>query len=108
MLMSPRGPRRSAILAALVLVTAACTSGGGGIEGKYYNSTSGEFAMELSRGKVVSMQGQEGREMTYDVRGDSLVIHDPQHGFADAMTFGIGQDGTLSLGILGTLTKKRK
>ena len=104
----PRGPRRTPILAALVLVTAGCTSGGGGIEGKYYNSASGEFAMELSGGKVVSMQGQEGREMTYEVRGDSLTIHDPQHGFADAMTFGVGQDGTLSLGILGTLTKKRK
>lgn len=73
-----------------------------------YNSTSGEFAMELKGGRVISMQGQEGRPMTYEVKGDSLVIHDPQGGMADAMTFEIEKDGTLSLGILGSLTKKRK
>jgi len=102
------GPRCGSLLFSLALVTVGCASGGRGVEGKYYNSTSGEFALELSGGNVVSMQGQEGRTLTYEVRGDSLVIHDPQHGFADAMTFGIEPDGRLSLGILGSLTKKRK
>jgi len=98
--------RTATSLALFATLTTACT-GGGGIEGKYYNSTSGEFAMELRGGKVLSAQGQEGRALTYEVKGDSLVIHDPRGGFADAMTFGIEKDGTLSLGILGSLTKKR-
>jgi len=100
-------PRHCAILAACVLAI-GCSGGAGGIDGKYYNSASGEFAMELSGGKVISMQGQEGHTLTYEVRADSLVIHDPQHGFADGMTFGIQSDGTLSLGILGSLTKKKR
>ena len=104
--------RRSAspVAAFLVMVaagTSACSSGSG-IEGKYYNSNSGEFAMELKGGKVLSMQGQNEQGMTYEVRGDSLVIHAPGGGLADEMTFGIESDGTLSLGILGSLTKKRK
>jgi hypothetical protein len=93
---------------AVLFAALATACAGGGIEGKYYNSSSGEFAMELSGGKVLSMQGQEGRPMTYEVRGDSLVIHDPRGGMADQMTFGIEKDGTLSLGILGSLTKNRK
>jgi hypothetical protein len=101
------GGRRRAIVAAFVLAI-GCTGGAGGLDGKYYNSASGEFAMELSGGKVISMQGQEGHTLTYEVRADSLVIHDPQHGFADGMTFGIQSDGTLSLGILGSLTKKKR
>jgi len=90
----------------LAALTFACSSGGG-IDGKYYNSRTGEFAMELKGGQVLTMQGQEGRAMTYEVRGDSLVIHAPQGGMADLMTFGIEKDGSLSLGILGSLTKKR-
>jgi hypothetical protein len=108
--MSRRLPGSRTALAGIcvtVLGLAAC-SGGGGIDGKYYNNRSGEFAMELKNGKVISMQGQEGREMTYQVRGDSLVISDAGHGMADQMTFGIERDGTLSLGILGSLTKTRK
>jgi hypothetical protein len=100
--------RRSALFTVpLAVLLSACASGGGGIEGKYYNSRTGEFALELRNGKVVSMQGQEGRAMTYEVLGDSLFIHDPR-GFADQMTFGIERDGSLSLGILGSLTKKRR
>jgi hypothetical protein len=91
-------------LALLVMLPAGCSSGGG-IEGKYYNSA-GEYALELKGGKVTFMQGQEGRAATYEVRGDSLVIHDPR-GLADQMTFGIEKDGTLSLGILGSLTKRK-
>lgn len=104
----PPAPRRTPMLALLAALVIACSSGGGGIEGKYYNSMSGEFAMELQGGKVLTIQGQEGRAMTYEVRGDSLVIHDPRRGMADQMTFGIERDGTLSLGPLGSLTKNKK
>ena len=92
-------------LALFAALTTGCTSGG--IDGKYYNSASGEFALELKGGQVL-MQGQEGHPLTYEIKGDSLVIHDPQGGMVDRMTFGIEKDGTLSLGILGSLTKKRK
>jgi hypothetical protein len=102
----PSGLRLAPTLVLIAALTTACTSGG--IEGKYYNSQSGQFAMELKGGLVLSMQGQEGRPMTYEVKGDSLVIQDPRGGMADQMTFGIEKDGTLSLGILGSLTKKRK
>ncbi len=101
------GPRFIAALTGFAVLVSAC-SGGGGIEGKYYNSRSGEFALELKGGKVLTMQGQEGRVMTYEVRGDSLVIHDPRGGLVDQMTFGIEKDGSLSLGLLGSLTKTRK
>jgi hypothetical protein len=92
--------------AALLAATTACSSSGW-IEGKWYNSRSGELAMELQGGKVVYAQGQEGRDMTYEVKGDSLVIHDPRSGLGDGLTFGIEKDGTLSLGLLGSLTKNR-
>ncbi len=95
-----------AVSCAALLAVVACS--GGGIDGKYYNSMTGEFAMELKGGQVLTMQGQEGRAMTYQVKGDSLVIHDPRGGFADQMAFHIEKDGSLSLGILGSLTKKRK
>ena len=104
----PSSAGSAATVVLLAVLMSACGSGGGGIDGKYYNSVSGEFAMELKGGKVVSMQGQEGRPMTYEVKGDSLIIRDPRHGMADQMTLGIERDGTLSLGPLGSLTKKRK
>ena len=94
------------------LCTAAFVAGtltacsGSSLDGKYYNRASGEFAMELSHGKVLAMEGQPGSQMTYEVKADSLILHDPQHGLADEMTFHIERDGSLSLGMLGTLTKK--
>lgn len=97
-----RRPLFAAVFAAALLASAC---GSGGIDGKYYNSASGEFAMELKGGRVITMQGQEGRALTYAVKGDSLVISG--QGMADGMTFHIEKDGTLSLGILGSLTKKR-
>ncbi|HEX6816086.1 MAG TPA: hypothetical protein VF102_10470 [Gemmatimonadaceae bacterium] len=102
-----RRPSRTTYLFAAALVAGALTAcKGSSLDGKYYNSASGEFAMELSHGKVLAMQGQPGSQMTYEVRADSLILHDPQHGLADQMTFQIQRDGSLSLGILGTLTKK--
>ena len=94
------------LLAAVLTAGALSACSSNRLDGKYYNSATGEFAMELSGGKVVAMEGQPTSNLTYDVRADSLVIHDPQHGLADQMTFHIERDGSLSLGILGTLTKK--
>jgi len=99
-------PKPFAVLGLLGLLGVACSTASG-VEGKYYNSGTGEYAMELKGGRVTWMQGQEGRAMTYAIRGDSLVINDPQGGFAAGMTFGIEKDGTLSLGVLGSLTKQR-
>lgn len=102
-----RRPSRTRCLITAALVAGTLTAcSGSSLDGKYYSSASGEFAMELSHGKVMSMQGQPGSQMTYEVRADSLILHDPQHGLADGMTFHIQRDGSLSLGILGTLTKK--
>lgn len=96
------------VVSVALLAGFAIACSGNAIEGKYYNSATGEFAMELAGGKVVSMQGQGGPGMTYEVRGDSLVIHDAGRGIADELTFGIERDGSLSLGPLGSLTKTRK
>ncbi len=102
-----RRPTRTTCLLTAALVAGTLTAcRGNSLDGKYYSSASGEFAMELKHGKVLAMQGQPGSQMTYEVRADSLILHDPQHGLADQMTFHIERDGSLSLGILGTLTKK--
>lgn len=95
----------NALGAVLLVGPLACSSNS--VDGKYYNSASGEFALELSHGKVIAMQGEPAGGITYEVKADSLVLHDPRHGLADEMTFHIQRDGSLSLGILGTLTKKR-
>jgi hypothetical protein len=95
---------RGAALATFLVV--GCASSGG-IEGKYYNSRSGEFAMELKGGKALRVQGLEDREMTYEVKGDSLIISDPAAGPDERLAFAIESDGTLSLGLFGSLTKKR-
>lgn len=95
----------TALALALSIGAVACSSNS--LDGKYYSTASGEFAMELSHGKVLALQGQPAGGMTYEVRADSLVLHDPGHGLADQMTFHIEKDGSLSLGILGTLTKKK-
>jgi hypothetical protein len=44
--------RQLAFVAAFAAATVAGCAGGGGIEGKYYNSRSGEFAMELKGGRA--------------------------------------------------------
>jgi hypothetical protein len=103
---SARGRLRALALAlAVSAVAAAC--GSGAIDGKYYNSQSGEYALELKGGKVTWIQGIGDVDMTYEVKGDSLVITDADGGLVDGMTFGIESDGSLSLGPLGSLTKNR-
>jgi hypothetical protein len=97
-----RGPVLS--LALLAGLASACTSRG--IEGKYYNTGSGEFAMELKGGRVVQGQGMEGMEMTYEVRGDSVILRNLKAGPDEILVLMREKDGTLSAGILGSLRKK--
>lgn len=92
----------------LALVTALFLACSSGVDGKYYNSETGEFAMELKDGEIHSMQGMPDADLTYEVRGDSLVIHPRDARPGEEFTLSIGKDGTLSAGMLGTLTKHRK
>jgi hypothetical protein len=97
-----RGPVLSLTL--LAGLASACTSAG--IEGKYYNTRSGEFAMELKGGRVVQGQGMEGIDMTYEVRGDSVILRNLKAGPDEVLVLMREKDGTLSAGILGSLRKK--
>jgi hypothetical protein len=91
----------------LVALFAACGAGGG-LEGRYYNSVTGEFALELKGGKVVEMQGAGGEQLTYEVRGDTVFIRESGgQGMVDGMYFIRQANGDLSLEPLGTLTKNR-
>jgi hypothetical protein len=93
-------------LAALVVLSTAC-SRPSPLDGKYYNSETGTMVMELKRGKVVFVAGLPGKGMTYEVKGDSLVLHHPKGGPGDGVMFGIEKDGTLSFQPMGSLTKIR-
>jgi hypothetical protein len=97
-----RGPVSS--LALLAGLASACSKGG--IEGKYYNTRSGEFAMELKGGRVVQAQGMEGSDLTYEVRGDSVILRNAGGGPTDVLVLMRQKDGTLSAGLLGSLTKR--
>jgi len=91
-------------LTLLAATLAGC--GGGGLEGRYYNAATGEFALELRGGKVVEGQGMPPGEMIYEVRGDTVWIV-PSPGSTDGLPLIREANGDLSLGILGKLTKNR-
>ena len=95
------------LVSVALLVSATACSPPSPLDGKYYNSESGVMVMELKRGKVVFAAGQPGRGMTYEVKGDSLVLHHPKGGPGDGVMFGIEKDGTLSFQPMGSLTKIR-
>ncbi len=101
------GARAAAPLALAALITTACTPSG--VDGKYYNAQTGEFAMELKGGKVLSMQGMDsGASLTYDVKGDSVIIHAAPGSMVDHLALHIEKNGDLNAGILGSLTKTQK
>jgi hypothetical protein len=103
--MPTRTPRHFA--AGLILTTvftAAC--GGGGVDGKYYNTQTGQFAFELKGGQVLNAQGLGGDALAYQVKGDSIYIG-PKGGSIDqTMALAIKPGGVLDNGILGSVTKK--
>jgi len=104
--MPARHPSRlPASLILAVALTAAC--GGGGVDGKYYNTASGEFAFELKGGKVIGATGMmSGLDLVYQVKGDSLYLGEKGGSKDDTMVFGVKPGGVLDLGIMGSLTKK--
>ncbi len=88
------------------LLVLAVGCGSSGLDGRYYNSVTGEFAMELKGGKVVEGQGMPSDQLTYQVRGDTVFIMEGK-GLAEGLYFIRLPSGDLSLEPLGTLTKNR-
>lgn len=100
---------KTGAIAGLALLLAGAVSacgGAGGLEGRYYNARTGEFALELRGGKVVEGQGMQPGEMIYEVRGDTVWVV-PTPGSSDGLPFIREANGDLSLGILGSLTRNR-
>jgi hypothetical protein len=91
----------------LILLSGFATAcGNGGLEGRYYNSSTGEFALELQSSGKVEMQGAEGEGLTYEVKADTVFIKGGR-GLAEGMYFLRLPNGDLSLEPLGRLTKNR-
>ena len=91
--MSSRYPART-LVASLLLAGAAC--GGGGIEGKYYNASTGAFAFELKDGQVLNAEGMPGpMPMAYTVRGDSVFLAPPGMPAGQALALAIKPNGIL-------------
>ena len=88
----------------LLVLAAGC--GSSGLDGRYYNSVTGKFAMELKGGKVVEAQGMPSDPMTYQVRGDTVFIMEGK-GMAEGLYFIRLPNGDLSLEPLGILTRNR-
>lgn len=90
----------------LGLLVPAAGCDGSGLDGRYYNSVTGEFAMELKGGKVVEGQGMPSNQMTCEVRGDTVFIMEGK-GMAEGLYCIRLPNGDLSLEPLGTLTRNR-
>jgi hypothetical protein len=83
-------------VASLILAGASAACGGGGIEGKYYNASTGAFAFELKDGQVLNAEGMPGPlPMIYTVRGDSVFLAPPGMPAGQAMALAIKGDGIL-------------
>ena len=83
-------------------LAAACTRG---VEGKYYNQA-GEFVLELKGGKMMMRPEMSAMNANYVVRGDSIVVQDPQNPGGQAAVLLRAKDGTIDFGMLGQLKKK--
>jgi hypothetical protein len=96
--------RRLPVLPMLLALSlaAACTPG---VEGKYYNQA-GEFVLELKGGKMIMRPEMSAMNANYVVRGDSIVLRDPQNPGQDAIALVRDKDGTIEGGMLGQLRKK--
>ena len=75
-------------------IGAACS--GGGIEGKYYNASTGAFAFELKDGQVLNADGTPGPlPMVYTIRGDSVFLAPPGIPAGQALALAIKGNGIL-------------
>jgi hypothetical protein len=78
------------------VLAGAVACSGGGIEGKYYNATTGAFAFELKDGQVLNAEGAPGPlPMVYTVRGDSVYLAPPGMPAGQAMALAIKGNGIL-------------
>ena len=83
-------------LAASFLLALAAACSGGGIEGKYYNASTGAFAFELKDGQVLNAEGTPGPlPMVYTIRGDSLFLAPPGMPAGQALALAIKGGGVL-------------
>ena len=84
------------LLAAFFLLSGAAACSGGGIEGKYYNASTGAFAFELKDGQVLNADGTPGPlPMVYTIRGDSVFLAPPGIPAGQALALAIKGDGIL-------------
>jgi hypothetical protein len=93
-----------AIVPALLLTAFTACTPGKSVEGKYYNEA-GNFVMELSGGKVTMAPGMEAMNASYEVKGDSIMLHGPL-GASDLAVLVREKDGSINAGMLGVLKKK--
>ncbi|HJR35221.1 MAG TPA: hypothetical protein VJ817_09755 [Gemmatimonadales bacterium] len=85
-----------ALVASFLLAGAAAACSGGGIEGKYYNTSTGAFAFELKDGQVLNADGTPGPlPMVYTIRGDSVFLAPPGIPAGEALALAIKGNGIL-------------
>lgn len=94
------------LASALALALLAGCGGAGGIEGRYFNTQSGDFAFELKNGKVYSFTGEEDPSLEYEVRGDKVVVRPRGESLMGEMVFTRQGGGELSLAGMMTLKKE--
>ena len=95
-------------IAALILVTALMAGCGNKVTGTYSN---GMMTIELkSGGKAVLTMGLTSDDVTYEVQGDKIILHDPKSGAAkDNLTLTRKDDGNLALvGEMGSMILKKQ
>lgn len=98
--------RALAVSLFLAGTTSACRTSGG-VDGRYYSTSSGAFAFELKGGRVLTEQGEVNPLLvSYTVRGDSVFILPPGVDPSQALSLGIKPGGILDWGPLGSVQKK--
>ena len=92
----PRRPSVRLLFAAFLLAGTGSGCSRGGIEGKYYNTSTGAFAFELKDGQVLNVEGNPGPlPMVYSVRGDSVFLAPPGMPAGQALALAIKGSGIL-------------
>lgn len=99
--------RQGSVVPAMVLILALATGcGGGGVEGSYYNTVTGDFAFELKGGRVYTANGEEDPNLKYEVRGDEVVLLPKDGAEEGELRLQREPDGVLSMGMLGKIKKR--
>ena len=96
--------RRILLLAFLPLVSTSVTGCGSGVDGTYHDAN-GVTTLELDSGKAKLSMAGETLDLTYQVEGDKIMVHNPAEAEGEDLVLTRNSDGTHS-GPLGTLAKK--